>query len=237
MMKLKKDDGVSSIVAVMLVLTVLVIGVTVFMGTYLPDLKETSELQNSEEIRDVFVNYATTVEGIYTTQQNGYYSWTITLGAGDVLFSPSKSSGLFEGKQNTGTVDISYTENGENKHLDCHTLDLSYTPVLSFWSNLGYTYAKGTVTVTRDTGARADYLTLTNSAAGYYVDGTTLTVIDFTEENGSNFKSGSGTAALTLKIEKDTANSKDSVGGVSVGSTSLSEVTKINVLKETVSIK
>ena len=50
-MKLKKEDGVSSVVAIMLILAVLVIGISLFMGIYLPDLKETSEIQNSEQIR------------------------------------------------------------------------------------------------------------------------------------------------------------------------------------------
>ena len=99
-MILKREDGVSSVVAIMLILAVLVIGISLFMGIYLPDQKETSEIQNSEQIRDVFLSYATTVEGAYSTQQSGYYSWVISLGGGDVLLSPSKSSGTFELKNN-----------------------------------------------------------------------------------------------------------------------------------------
>ena len=231
-MKLKRDDGVSSVVAIMLILAVLVIGISLFMGIYLPDLKETSEIQNSEQIRDVFLSYATTVEGAYSTQQSGYYSWIISLGAGDVLLSPSKSSGTFELKD-TEDISITYTDGS----ITCKKLDISYSPAISYWSDLGYTYSKGVVKVVKDSGNRnVYYLSLTNSTAGYFVNGDTLTIIDFTATNGSNYKSGSGTATLTLKIEKDTTRSQDSVTSVKIGNTDIS-VTKIIVLNATVSIK
>ena len=234
-MKLKKEDGVSSVVAIMLILAVLVIGISLFMGIYLPDQKETSEIQNSEQIRDVFLSYATTVEGAYSTQQSGYYSWVISLGAGDVLLSPSKSSGTFELKNNENDITINY---GTSDSVTCKKLDISYSPAISYWSDLGYMYSKGVVKVVKDSGNRnVDYLSLTNSTAGYFVNGDTLTVIDFTATNGSNFKSGSGTATLTLKIEKDTTRSQDSVTSVKIGTEEKTGVTKIIVLNATVSIK
>ena len=233
-MKLKKEDGVSSVVAIMLILAVLVIGISLFMGIYLPDLKETSEIQNSEQIRDVFLSYATTIEGAYSTQQSGYYSWVLSLGAGDVLLSPSKSSGTFELKNNTENISITYNDLTEEM-IPCNNLDITYIPTISYWSDLGYTYSKGVVTVKKDPGNRSvRYLTLTNSNMGYYVNGDTLTVINFIKDE-SNFKSGSGTATLTLKIEKDT--SRESVTSVSIDDEDIPGVTEIIVLKATVSIK
>ena len=134
---------------------------------------------------------------------------------------------------------MKYTENSSEQTIECNNLDISYSPAISYWSDLGYTYSKGVVKVVKDSGNRnVDYLSLTNSTAGYFVNGDTLTVIDFTATNGSNFKSGSGTATLTMKIEKDTVKSKDSVTSVKINSGNvLSGVTKINVLKATVSIK
>lgn len=235
-MKLKKDEGVSSVVAIMLILAVLVIGISLFMGIYLPDLKETSEIQNSEQIRDVFLSYATTIDGAYSTQQSGYYSWVLSLGAGDVLLSPSKSSGTFELKNNHNNISITYDESASS--IDCKKLDITYIPTISYWSDLGYEYSNGVVNVKKDSGSRTvEYLTLTNSEKGYCVNGGTLTVIDFTTADGSNFKSGSGTATLTLKIEKDRSISIDSETTVKIGTEKISVVTEIIVLKATVSIK
>ncbi|HJJ95794.1 MAG TPA: hypothetical protein O0W79_04385 [Methanocorpusculum sp.] len=247
-MKLKKDEGVSSVVAIMLILAVLVIGISLFMGIYLPDLKETSEIQNSEQIRDVFLSYATTIDGAYSTQQSGYYSWVLSLGAGDVLLSPSKSSGTFELKNNHNNISITYDESASS--IDCKKLDITYIPTISYWSDLGYEYSNGVVKVKKDSGKDSgnrsvEYLTLTNSKNGYFVNGDTLTVIDFDVETGSNFKSGSGTATLTLKIEKDTYNCKTFVSTQNItiqnitinSSPTTYGISKIIVLNATVSIK
>ena len=130
--------------------------------------------------------------------------------------------------------------------IDCKKLDITYIPTISYWSDLGYEYSNGVVKVKKDSGKDSgnrsvEYLTLTNSKNGYFVNGDTLTVIDFNAETGSNFKSGSGTATLTLKIEKDTSRSKnfDSAKEITINSTTnrIPGISNITVLEATVSIK
>jgi len=206
-MNLKKDDGVSSAVAIMLILSIVVIGVTVFLGTYLPDMKETSEIQNSADIRETFMNYASAVDSLYYTNQIGQSSWTIQLGAGDVIISPSKSSGILELKPPDSIVTVSSPENLLST-ISCDTVDIEYSPSSTYWRNIGYLYSRGVVSVTNPS-EDTPYFTLSNASRyGYSYDDVTktLTLIDW--DCGTVMsKSGSGPATITLKVTRDTARS------------------------------
>ena len=138
---MKKDDGVSNVVAMMLLLSVLVICIAVLSSSYLPDLKENAEAMHSEEVKEAFLRFGADVDELFTTAQGGVYSQVFSLGGGDVLLSPSKSGGTVE----IQTVNISTVAG--------HTItsvNVTYTPLLPYWEKQGYTYENGVVWVTKD---------------------------------------------------------------------------------------
>ena len=138
---MKKDDGVSNVVAMMLLLSVLVICIAVLSSSYLPDLKENAEAMHSEEVKEAFLRFGADVDELFTTAQGGVYTQVFSLGGGDILLSPSKSGGTVE----IQTVDI--------RTVEGHTItsvNVTYTPLLPYWEKQGYTYENGVVRVTKN---------------------------------------------------------------------------------------
>ena len=140
---MKKDDGVSNVVAMMLLLSVLVICIAVLSSSYLPDLKENAEAMHSEEVKEAFLRFGADVDELFTTAQGGVYSQVFSLGGGDILLSPSKSGGTVE----IQTVDIGTVE-GYSHTLT--SVNVTYTPLLPYWEKQGYLYENGVVWVTKD---------------------------------------------------------------------------------------
>ena len=140
---MKKDDGVSNVVAMMLLLSVLVICIAVLSSSYLPDLKENAEAMHSEEVKEAFLRFGSDVDELFTTAQGGVYTQVFSLGGGDVLLSPSKSGGTVEIQTvNLGTV-TGYSE-------QITSVNVTYTPLLPYWEKQGYLFENGVVWVTKD---------------------------------------------------------------------------------------
>ena len=140
---MKKDDGVSNVVAMMLLLSVLVICIAVLSSSYLPDLKENAEAMHSEEVKEAFLRFGADVDELFTTAQGGVYSQVFSLGGGDILLSPSKSGGTVE----IQTVDIG-TVDGYSNTLT--SVNVTYTPLLPYWEKQGYMYENGVLWVTKN---------------------------------------------------------------------------------------
>ena len=138
---MKKDDGVSNVVAMMLLLSVLVICIAVLSSSYLPDLKENAEAMHSEEVKEAFLRFGADVDELFTTAQGGVYSQVFSLGGGDILLSPSKSG---------GTVEIQTVDIGTVSGRQITSVNVTYTPLLPYWEKQGYTYENGVVWVTKD---------------------------------------------------------------------------------------
>jgi hypothetical protein len=113
-------------------------------ATYVPDMKENAEIMHSKEVKEGFFKFSSDVDTIFADGRTGVYSYIIPLGGGDTLLSPSRSSGTIKiGKDTIGTVRI-----GTNT-FTVNLVNVSYTPLLSFWENQGYSYKKGVVNVTK----------------------------------------------------------------------------------------
>ena len=140
---MKKDDGVSNVVAMMLLLSVLVICIAVLSSSYIPDLKENAEAMHSQDVKEAFLRFGSDVDDLFTTSQGGVYTQVFSLGGGDVLLSPSKSGGTVEIQTvNLGTV-TGYSE-------QITSVNVTYTPLLPYWEKQGYLYENGVVWVTKD---------------------------------------------------------------------------------------
>ena len=138
---MKKDDGVSNVVAMMLLLSVLVICIAVLSSSYLPDLKENAEAMHSEEVKEAFLRFGADVDELFTTAQGGVYSQVFSLGGGDILLSPSKSG---------GTVEIQTVDIGTVAGHTITSVNVTYTPLLPYWEKQGYFYENGVVRVTKN---------------------------------------------------------------------------------------
>jgi len=138
---MKKDDGVSNVVAMMLLLSVLVIYIAVLSSSYIPDLKENAEAMHSEDVKEAFLRFGSDVDELFTTAQGGVYTQVFSLGGGDILLSPSKSG---------GTVEIQTVDIGTVAGYLVTSVNVTYTPLLPYWEKQGYLYENGVVWVTKD---------------------------------------------------------------------------------------
>lgn len=163
---LKADDAVSNVVVMMLILSVIVIAFSVFVGIYLPQMKETSEIMHSEEVKSAFLKFSSDMDSVYSRGQTGTYSEVFSLGGGEILLSSSKSAGTVEiENKNLTTVSIPYTKktilqssgmSGDTGTdiINLKTVKVSYTPVLPYWEEQGYQYEKGVVWVQKGDGIK-----------------------------------------------------------------------------------
>ena len=140
---MRKDDGISNVVAMMLLLSVLVICIAVLSSSYIPDLKENAEAMHSQDVKEAFLRFGSDVDELFTTAQGGVYTQVFSLGGGDVLLSPSKSGGTVE----IQTVDIGKVEGYPN---NLTSVNVTYTPLLPYWEKQGYLFENGVVWVTKD---------------------------------------------------------------------------------------
>ena len=140
---MRKDDGISNVVAMMLLLSVLVICIAVLSSSYIPDLKENAEAMHSEDVKEAFLRFGSDVDELFTAAQGGVYTQVFSLGGGDILLSPSKSGGTVE----IQTVDIGKVEGYPN---NLTSVNVTYTPLLPYWEKQGYLFENGVVWVTKD---------------------------------------------------------------------------------------
>lgn len=141
---MKNDEGVSTVVSVMLILAILAICMATFSATYLPGLKQNAEIIHSEDVQEAFMRFSGDVDSVYALDRNVSFSETFKLGGGDILLSPSKSSGTVEIQNvSLGTLHV-----GNNVTIPLTTVNVSYTPYLTIWKPQGYRYENGLVWVT-----------------------------------------------------------------------------------------
>ena len=219
-LKHESDDAISPVVSMLLMLTVLVIAVSLASATYLPDLKENAEIIHSSEVKDAFLSFSADVNHQYTSGYVSASSNVFSLGGGDIILSPSKSSGTVKVETvSLGTVAVGGTS------YQLNTVNVTYTPHQSIWNSPGYFYEKGVVWVTED-GVKIPALSSLNteSDASRYsndvtnswiseprINGNTavLDVVSLEADPSANYASGSQDVVITImpdNIEKYSAD-------------------------------
>lgn len=150
-MKKNKEDAVSSVVAIMLILAVAVVCIAVLSSSYVPQLKENSEMMHSDEVKDAFLKFSDDVNRVYSNAQTGELTTSLSLGGGDIMISPSMSSGTLEVRSVTlGDVIIKDGNETDIKRFTLSTVNVTYTPIMPYWEDQGYFYEKGLVWVTKN---------------------------------------------------------------------------------------
>ena len=144
-----KEDGVSNVVSMLLMLTVLVIALSLASATYIPDLKENAEIIHSSEVRTSFLAFSADVNHQHASGYVSPASQVFSLGGGDILLSPAKSSGTVSlNTESLGSLSIS--SEIQNIEINILTVSLTYVPHLSVWNSPGFSYEKGVCWVTED---------------------------------------------------------------------------------------
>ena len=143
----RNDDAVSSVVALMLLLAVIATFLSLYATTYVPGLKEQSEIDRTNTVKEAFVGFSSDIERIVYKKAGGVsYGYSIPLGAGDVLMSPEKSSGMLA-VRNLGNFTDIYVDS--DLVANCSMVNVTFEPSYSFWEEQGYVWQYGYINVTK----------------------------------------------------------------------------------------
>ena len=153
----EKDDAVSPVIALMLILAILATCLAVYTTTYVPGLKQQDEITHSGEVKLAFERFASDIDNLIAPGKPAVYTEVLELGGGDVPLSPTKSSGTVE--INT-TVIGNYTVSGGGTEIPLNGIGISYLPSFTAWEKQGYLYKNGVVWITKDEKITPAQLTL-----------------------------------------------------------------------------
>ena len=142
----EKDDAVSPVIALMLILAILATCMAVYTTTYVPGLKQQDEITHSGEVKLAFERFASDIDNVIAQGKPAVYTEVLELGGGDVPLSPTKSSGTIEIEEiKIGTYQI-----GTETSRDLDGVQITYTPSFTAWEKQGYLYKNGVVWITKD---------------------------------------------------------------------------------------
>ena len=142
----EKDDAVSPVIALMLILAILATCMAVYTTTYVPGLKQQDEITHTGEVKLAFERFAADIDNTIAQGKPAVYTEVLELGGGDVPLSPTKSSGTIE--INTSKIGT-YTINGGSEE-DLNGIKISYQPSFTAWEKQGYVYENGVVWITKE---------------------------------------------------------------------------------------
>ena len=152
----EKDDAVSPVIALMLILAILATCLAVYTTTYVPGLKQQDEITHSGEVKLAFERFASDIDNLIALGKPAVYTEVLELGGGDVPLSPTKSSGTVE--INTSKIGTYQINSGSEQ--DLNGIEISYLPSFTAWEKQGYLYKNGVVWITKDEKKTPAMLTL-----------------------------------------------------------------------------
>ena len=199
----EKDDAVSPVIALMLILAILATCLAVYTTTYVPGLKQQDEITHSGDVKLTFERFASDIDNLVAQGKPAVYTEVLELGGGDVPLSPTKSSGTIEIEE---TIIGTYTIGGVTKNLTGITV--SYLPSFTAWEPQGYLYENGVVWITKNekkTPASPTLYTIRNGTdhenktvdAWYKPSSGILTIPLFSTEGISEI---TGTSTVKLRL-------------------------------------
>ena len=200
----EKDDAVSPVIALMLILAILATCMAVYTTTYVPGLKQQDEITHTGEVKLAFMRFASDIDNVIAQGKPAVYTEVLELGGGDVPLSPTKSSGTIE--INTSKIGT-YTIGGETK--DLNGIAVTYTPSFTAWEKQGYLYQNGVVWITKEekvTPAELKLYTIQNGTdrqnetlqKWYPAPSGTVIIPQFTVDENKTEITGTSTAKLRL---------------------------------------
>ena len=214
----EKDDAVSPVIALMLILAILATCMAVYTTTYVPGLKQQDEITHTGEVKLAFMRFASDIDNVIAQGKPAVYTEVLELGGGDVPLSPTKSSGTIE--INTSKIGTYQIDGGETK--DLNGIAVTYTPSFTAWEKQGYVYQNGVVWITKEekvTPAELKLYTIQNGTdrqnetlqKWYPAPSGTVIIPQFTVDENKTEITGTSTAKLRLNAtlgETETSNVK-----------------------------
>ncbi len=148
---MKNDEAVSTVIAMMLILGIIATLIAIYSATYLPGLKQQSEIEHSRDVANAFVRFGSDIDYVVSQKKAARFSEPFSLGGGDVLLSPVRSSGLVTIGEERPLVNVTVTnQTGERMTGNVSLVDVSYVPSFTTWEPQGYRWEYGFVAVTKD---------------------------------------------------------------------------------------
>ena len=202
---IEKDDAVSPVIALMLILAILATCMAVYTTTYVPGLKQQDEITHSGEVKLAFERFASDIDNLIALGKPAVYTEVLELGGGDVPLSPTKSSGTIEIEEiKIGTYQI-----GTETPLDLDGVQITYTPSFTAWEKQGYLYKNGVVWITKEEKVTPAELKLYTIQQGtdrqnetlqkwYPASADTVIIPKFTVDGNKSEITGTSTAKLRL---------------------------------------
>lgn len=195
-MKSDCNEAVSTVVALMLVLAILATCIAIYSATYVPGLKQQSEILHSEEVQYAFQRLSSDVDNLYSLGKPAQFSEPVPLGGGDILLSPVKSSGTIELAENRiGTLNITLS-GGSSHEIPINTTNITYTPSYSSWELQGYTYRNGVVWITKGAKRTPAALSQYSVQKGLIQENTTQNL--WLERMGTVIPEGNGNYTMRI---------------------------------------
>lgn len=215
-----RDEALSPVVAVMLILAIVVTFFALFNATVVPAMKEQAEMEHLEEVKEAFQRFDSDVALALALWRDTTLKERIPLGGGDVLVNRVRSGGTLRVEGLPAYLSISW---GDGENHAAGMARISYQPVSNFWQDQGYVWEYGCLNVTRHGGrvtVPLEYSRLDEVPFGQFAGSMvtllpgggncTLGFVNFTPGNPS-FTSGNGPARLELKT---TIHRYDAAGSI-----------------------
>ncbi|MDH7593873.1 MAG: hypothetical protein QHG99_05905 [Methanomicrobiales archaeon] len=202
------EEALSPVVAVMLILAIVITFFTLFNATVVPAMKEQSEMEHLERVKEAFGRFDTDVHISMAMEGDVTLKERIPLGGGDVLVNTIRSGGTLRVQELAPlfrvTIDDTY-------NLYAGMVEVSYQPVSNFWQDQGYNWQYGYLNVTKHNGrvrTPLEYPRMEDVSLEGFANSTvsiargadgncTLRYVNLTKGD-SDFASGNGHALLRL---------------------------------------
>lgn len=215
------EDAVSPVIGLMLILTILVSAIALLNATYIPGLKQQSEIDHLAEVEEAFMDISSDIERIIAFGDETMVRERLFLGGGEVIFSGLRSSGTLRIDPDIPSEPVTWMvyENDTSSWQDVplSQVSISYQPIGNFWQNQGYIWHGGLVNVTK--GDRTTWLSYVDQsdadevtadgimaasliACDYtvtgYLDHITISPVSMVPDPGASFTSSNGVGTVTL---------------------------------------
>jgi len=211
---MEKDDAVSTVIALMLILGIVSTLIAIYSAAYLPGLKQQSEIEHSRAVADAFVRFGSSIDYAVSHKTKVRFSEPLSLGGGDILLSPVRSSGSLAIAAEGPLVNITVANGTGTVTKASSLMNISYVPSFTTWEPQGYRWEYGFVAVTKDGVAvpqssryylceeardnssefLQSFVELTRSGG----DNIGITLVKLFPKEGESFVTGSGIATLGL---------------------------------------
>lgn len=151
-MRVMSEDALSSVVAIMLILAIIVTFISIYSSIYVPSLKEQAEIDHISEVEHAFLKFGSDIENAPLMKDKIILSEPVPLGGADILFNSVKSSGSLMVKQEDDPLVSVIRKTSDNQYLINKTqlVNYSYCPSFSFWEKQGYIWQYGYTNVTKN---------------------------------------------------------------------------------------